>query len=104
MGNPTDFENLREAILEGDQEAAVAIGQQLADSDESLLEPVNVASDVIREVGDKFGAGEVFLPEMVLAAEAMQGFMDVVTDDIEVLTGKPAEDFEEHLIKVYKSG
>lgn len=83
MGNPTDFENLREAILEGDQEAAVAIGQQLADSDASLLEPVNVASDVIREVGDKFGAGEVFLPEMVLAAEAMQGFMDEVTPRLE---------------------
>ena len=83
MGKPNDFENLREAILEGDQEAAVAIGHQLADSDESLLEPVNVASDVIREVGDKFGAGEVFLPEMVLAAEAMQGFMDVVTPRLE---------------------
>ena len=83
MGKSNDFENLREAILEGDQEAAVAIGHQLVESEASLMEPVSIASDVIREVGDKFGAGEVFLPEMVLAAEAMQGFMDVVTPRLE---------------------
>jgi methylmalonyl-CoA mutase cobalamin-binding domain/chain len=83
MGKSSEFESLREAILEGDQEAAVAIGKELAESADSLLEPVDVASGVIREVGDKFGAGEVFLPEMVLAAEAMQGFMDVVTPRLE---------------------
>ena len=83
MGKSSEFESLREAILEGDREAAVAIGRELAETADSLLEPVDVASGVIREVGDKFGAGEVFLPEMVLAAEAMQGFMDVVTPRLE---------------------
>jgi methylmalonyl-CoA mutase cobalamin-binding domain/chain len=83
MGNPSEYESLRKAILEGDQETAVAIGQQLAASTDDLLGPVDVASGVIREVGDKFGAGEVFLPEMVLAAEAMQAFMDVVTPRLE---------------------
>lgn len=83
MGKSSEFESLREAILEGDQEAAVAIGRELVETADSLLAPVDVASDVIREVGDKFGAGEVFLPEMVLAAEAMQAFMDVVTPRLE---------------------
>jgi 5-methyltetrahydrofolate--homocysteine methyltransferase len=83
MGKSNEYESLREAILEGDQEAAVAIGHEVVESAEDLLEPVNVASGVIREVGDKFGEGELFLPEMVLAAEAMQAFMDVVTPRLE---------------------
>jgi trimethylamine corrinoid protein len=31
----------------------------------------------IRELGDRFDKGEVFLPELMLAAEAMQGAMDI---------------------------
>lgn len=78
-----EYEDLREAILDGDREAAEAIGHQVLETAADLIEPVDVASGVIREVGDKFGTGELFLPEMVLAAEAMQAFMDVVTPRLE---------------------
>ncbi|GMQ94082.1 MAG: corrinoid protein [Acidimicrobiia bacterium] len=83
MGGSNEYENLREAILDGDREAAVAIGHDAIEAAQDLTEPVGVASGVIREVGDKFGTGELFLPEMVLAAEAMQAFMDVVTPHLE---------------------
>ncbi len=75
----TDPAALRNAILDGDEVAAAAIGDQMVDEDADLMSAVEGASEVIREVGDRFGAGEVFLPEMVLAAEAMQAFMAVVT-------------------------
>lgn len=79
MSESGEYENLREAILEGNEDAAVTIGHEVVATADDVLEAVDVASGVIREVGDKFGSGELFLPEMVLAAEAMQAFMDVVT-------------------------
>ncbi len=79
MGRSSEYENLRTAIFEGDRETAITIGHDLVVAEESILNAIEAASGVIREVGDKFGAGEMFLPEMVLAAEAMQAFMDVAT-------------------------
>ena len=75
----TDPEALRNAILDGDEVAAAALADRMVDEGADLMSAVESASEVIREVGDRFGAGEVFLPEMVLAAEAMQAFMGVVT-------------------------
>jgi len=83
MDKSNEYESLREAILDGDREAAEAIGHDVVEVAKDLTEPVEIASGVIREVGDKFGSGELFLPEMVLAAEAMQAFMDVVTPRLE---------------------
>lgn len=61
---------------------------------EEGLEPVEILSDGfsagIREVGDQFGKGRMFLPELMLAAEAMQAVSEIaekaVTD-----SGKTAE-------------
>jgi methylmalonyl-CoA mutase cobalamin-binding domain/chain len=44
---------------------------------------IEAATEAIREVGDRFGEGECFLPELVMAAEAMQGFMEVLTPHLE---------------------
>jgi methylmalonyl-CoA mutase cobalamin-binding domain/chain len=78
-----DYSNVRETILEGDAEQAMALGQEVAESSEDVMGAVDAAAAVIREVGDRFGAGEIYLPEMVLAAEAMQAFMDQVTPRLE---------------------
>lgn len=88
MGTSNEYGSLRTAILEGDKDQAVAIGEDLAARADDLLGAVDAASGVIREVGDKFGEGELFLPEMVLAAEAMQAFMDVVTPRLEAEAGQ----------------
>lgn len=71
--------SLRTAILEGDAAGAADIGEQIAATGTGVLEAVDAAASVIREVGDRFGEGELFLPEMVVAAEAMQAFMGVAT-------------------------
>jgi trimethylamine corrinoid protein len=88
MGSPNEYESLRQAILEGDEQAAAAIGHEVAAAAENPLGAVEVASNVIREVGDKFGTGELFLPEMVLAAEAMQAFMAEVSARLEAEAGE----------------
>ena len=87
MGESSDYANLQEAILTGDATTATEIGDEIVANAESVLKPIDVAAAVIREVGNRFGAGELYLPEMVLAAEAMQAFMDVVTPQLKAEAG-----------------
>lgn len=63
----------REAILNCDTSKAVTVAQQaLAEG----LDPVEILSEGfsagIRKMGDLFGRGEVFLPELILSAQAMK--------------------------------
>ena len=72
-----------DAILNSDQEKAVAVARQALSEG---LDPVDVLSSGfsvgIREVGELFGRGEVFLPELILAAEAMKEASAVLEEGI----------------------
>lgn len=62
-----------DTILKYDQERAVQVAKQvLAEG----LDPVDILTDGfsagIRQVGDLFGRGEVFLPELMLSADVMR--------------------------------
>lgn len=63
----------REAILNCDTEKAVLIAKQAL---EKGMDPVEVLTQGfsvgIRDLGDLFGRGEVFLPELILSAQAMK--------------------------------
>lgn len=68
----------REALLTTDKAKAVDVAKRaIAEG----MDPSEIMQDGfvagIRELGEKFDKGEVFLPELMLAAEAMQGAMDV---------------------------
>ena len=77
------YETLQTAIFEGDDELATQMAQEVVKDTSNLLEAVDVATEVIRTVGDRFGTGEIFLPEMVISAEAMQAFMKIVKPYLE---------------------
>lgn len=72
------------AVLEGSAEQAHDLATQ---SLEMGISPLSVINDgmtpAIREVGDRFGRGEMFLPEMVLSAEAMQSALEVLEPHFE---------------------
>lgn len=61
---------------------------------EAGLDPVEMLSEGfsagIREVGDLFGMGQVFLPELILSAEVMKKVSEVV-DDAVAKKGQTAE-------------
>ena len=63
----------REAILECDAKKAVTIAQQAL---EEGLDPIEVLTNGfsvgIRDIGDLFGRGQVFLPELMMSAQAMK--------------------------------
>ncbi len=81
---------LRAAVLETDVERAVEVAQEIVESDVSINEAISVATKAIREIGDRFGRGEIFLPELIIAAGTMKGCMAVLTPHLEAKETKAA--------------
>ena len=81
---------LRAAVLETDVERAVEVAQEIVESDVSINEAISVATKAIREIGDRFGRGEIFLPELIIAAATMKGCMAVLTPHLEAKETKAA--------------
>lgn len=78
------LERLTTAVVNGDKNLAAdsakeAISQSI-DPIEALEEGLSKGMDV---VGDRFGKGEAYLPELLMAAEAYNSAMEVLTPEIE---------------------
>jgi len=73
-----DFEELKNAVMEGDAEKACNLVRGLLES----VEPLEIINSGmlpgLKEIGDRFGRGEAFLPEMMLSAEAFQEAMKLI--------------------------
>lgn len=69
-----------ESIIESDEDKALEI---LSQAEEAGIDPVQLLSEGfsagMRELGDQFGRGEIFLPELIFSTEVMK----VVTEKIE---------------------
>ena len=70
---------LFEAVLEGDFEGVKSNVQTALDAN---LDPTNILNDgmiaAMREVGNRFEAGDYYVPEMLIAARAMQSGMAIL--------------------------
>jgi len=67
------FDAMRQCIIDGDTDRAEALAQQALDQGLDPLEAIDTGFvQGINYVGDQFGAGEMFLPDLMLAAEAMK--------------------------------
>ena len=67
------FDAMRQCIIDGDTDQAEALAQQALTQGLDPLEAINAGFvQGINYVGDQFGAGEMFLPDLMLAAEAMK--------------------------------
>lgn len=73
----------QEAIIKCDENKALATAQQAIDAGLDLVKLLNDGfSAGIRKVGDMFGRGEVFLPELILSAEVMKNVTEVLESAI----------------------
>jgi corrinoid protein of di/trimethylamine methyltransferase len=72
------LDNLAKAVQEFDQEGAAKWAQEAMDTGVDPLVALETLTVTIREIGDAFGRGECFLPELVGAADAMQAGMPIV--------------------------
>ena len=73
------FEKLNDAVLWGEEDDAAKLAQQALDNN---VAPKNIIKDGmspgVQEAGNKFNEGEFFLPELMLAGEAMKAGLAVV--------------------------
>jgi corrinoid protein of di/trimethylamine methyltransferase len=66
------------AVQDGDAARAGELARAALGEGADVKAVVDRLSVGMREVGDQFGSGEIFLPELMLAARAMQSAMDVL--------------------------
>ena len=76
------LENLKKAIIECDDKAAATWAQKAIEEQVNPLEAVDALISGIRHIGDGFGRGEYFLPELVSAAKAMQAAMPKLEEEL----------------------
>jgi trimethylamine corrinoid protein len=75
------FKEAREAIINTDKDKAVGVARRFLDGGGSPLDIINQGFvPGINDVGEQFGRGSLFLPELILAAEAMMAVTDALNE------------------------
>lgn len=69
------LEKLVEAVKNGERTAAVQAAKQVVGEGADIGQVIEALTAGMREVGERFARMEIFLPEMMLAAHAMQAVM-----------------------------
>jgi len=83
-------DELWDAIVFAERDKVVNIVQNAVDTDADVIELLNETMiPALREVGDQFSAGEVFVPEMLASARAMQSAIDIIAPLLEKSGHKP---------------
>ena len=80
MSREAILEAARQSIIDADEDMAI---QALKDAEAENIDPADLLSNGfsagMKELGDQFGMGEIFLPELIFATEVMK----IATAEIE---------------------
>ena len=75
----TIFEELQNAVIEGDSEKSVSLAKNALEAGISPLDVItNGLAKGVKTVGDLFSEGHIFLVELVMAGDAMKAGMSVL--------------------------
>lgn len=75
----TDLSKLHDAVLNGDAKTAVAVTKEALDAGADPMELVTkYMIPAMDEVGRRFECEEYFVPELLLAARAMKGSLELI--------------------------
>jgi corrinoid protein of di/trimethylamine methyltransferase len=77
------FQRMAQSIIDGDSDVAVALARESIATDLDPLEAISrgfVAG--VNTVGEAFGRGEAFLPELVMAGEAMKAAVSTLDPEL----------------------
>ena len=72
------LQTMAQAVRDYDVEGAKEWSAKAMEEGIPPLEALDALTEVIRAVGDEFGCGEIFLPELVSAADAMQAALPAI--------------------------
>jgi len=76
------LDRLKKAILEYDVEGAKNIAANAIEEGIDPIDAVDVAIKTIRQIGDAYGRGELWIPDLVGGASAMKAAMSVLEDEL----------------------
>ncbi len=72
-------DKLYDAIVFGERDVVVELVQEAVGNGEDVVNLLNETMiPALREVGDQFSSGEIFVPEMLVSARAMQAGIDII--------------------------
>ena len=82
MSRAEILKNLNKAVIEYDTDAAASWARKAIEEKIDPIEAADAVTEAIRDVGDRFGKGELWLPDLVGAADAMQSAMSILEEEI----------------------
>ncbi len=82
------MEKLKRAVIEYDSEGAANWAREAVAEKIEPAKTLEVLTEAIRQVGDRFGKGELWLPDLVGAADAMQAGMPIVEAELNRIGAK----------------
>lgn len=74
--------NLERAIIEYDEQEAARWAQEAVNESVDPILALNVLTEAIRQVGDGYGRGDLFLPDLVGAANAVTAATPTLEEEI----------------------
>ncbi len=81
---------LYQSVMGGDMDAVKNFSRSAVEKNIPTLKAINEGlSKGIQEMGDRFGRNEIFLPELIMAADAMNAGLDILLANL-----KKGEKFE----------
>ncbi|UCF91125.1 MAG: cobalamin-dependent protein [Desulfobacterales bacterium] len=72
------LEDLKKLVAEGEVEKSEALAQKLLEQGVDPIRTIQELADVMIDLGDKFSRLEVFLPEIMLAGDAMTAVVNIL--------------------------
>ncbi|MGI6679696.1 MAG: cobalamin-dependent protein [Dehalobacterium sp.] len=76
------YSKLGQALLDQDEDAAVELAKEIVASDGDCLKGILAMSDAMTELGNKFQSLEVFLPELLIASDAMKAALKYLKEGL----------------------
>lgn len=76
------LENLKKAVMEYDSEGAANWARKAVEAGIDPVEALDAMTVAIRQVGDGFGRGEFWLPDLIGAADAMLAATPILEEEI----------------------
>ncbi len=82
------LDDLKKAILEYDNELAMNSAKKVVEQGLDPLKALDVMTNAIKQVGDGFRQGQLWLPDLVAAGETMSSAMPIIEEEIKKRGGK----------------
>ena len=77
------YKQMAQSIIEGEKEIAIELAQKSIELNMHPLDTITKGFVVgVNYIGDQFGLGEAFLPELVMAGEAMKAAVAVLEPEL----------------------